>query len=266
MPSTDQQLSRLQDDPRLNEQLRLDKDKSYIHLLMPGKENNKGSLKMLRHVRNRHAYFELVKDLMRRMGYRVFENPPVYTNFFRLSKHKKFADRLQTLLMFKPLVVGPNQKEGLFLRMERAKLAYLILEEFLRIENFPRIGLEVFALHNTYEKTGKRDSRDQQKPSKAGGLDGINLVENWSIWTPWKVNSKLIRDYLGEKPAFLVMLKSHIILYLGIASPLAILAYAIILAVIPYYGLDSIHLNQFCFFMLLDLLVVGWLTILSADW
>lgn len=190
---------------------------------------------------------------MQRLGYRVFDNPSVYTSFFRLSKHKKFADRLQTLLMFKPLVVGPEKKTGLFLRMERTKLAYLIVEEFLRIENFPRMGLEVFAMHNTYEKNGKKSSALllKERPTKEGGLDGLNLQENWNIWTPWRVNHKLIRDYLGEKPAFFVMLKSHMILFLLIASPIAVVAYSIILAVIPYFGTEAIHINQFFFFLIL---------------
>lgn len=82
---------------------------------------------MYRNIKNRHAYFILVKELMERRGYNALPNPAIYTRFFRLNKHKKFADRLQTLLMFKPLLVGPDEKYGLFLRMERAKLAYLIL-------------------------------------------------------------------------------------------------------------------------------------------
>jgi hypothetical protein len=95
---------------------------------MPGRSINEGCRKMLKKIKNRSAYFKLTQELMTEMGYKVFKNPPVYTGFFRLNKHKKFSDRLQTLLMFKPLVVGPHEKLGLFLRMERSKLSYLILE------------------------------------------------------------------------------------------------------------------------------------------
>lgn len=61
---------------------------------------------MLTKVKNKRAYSERVTQLMRKYGYHTFLPPEVYTSFFRLNKHKKFKSRLQTLLMFKPLIIG----------------------------------------------------------------------------------------------------------------------------------------------------------------
>lgn len=48
--------------------------------------------------------------------------------------------------------------------------------------------------------------------------------------------------------------------------PVAILAYIIMLVILPTYGLGTVHINQFCFFLTLELILIAWLTILSADW
>lgn len=48
--------------------------------------------------------------------------------------------------------------------------------------------------------------------------------------------------------------------------PIALIAYVLILVVLPYYSLDTQHLNQFCFFLTFELVLIAWLTILSADW
>lgn len=71
---------------------------------------------------------------------------------------------------------------------------------------------------------------------------------------------------MGEKPAFFVMLKSHLILFLLLASPFAAAAYVIIQLVIPNSSSHALHINQFCFFLALELVLVVWLTVLSAQW
>jgi hypothetical protein len=62
------------------------------------------------------------------------------------------------------------------------------------------------------------------------------------------------------------MLKNHIIWYLMGLCPLAILAYVIMLVVLPNYGVANIHINQFSFFLTFELILIAWLTILTADW
>ena len=156
--------------------------------------------------------------------------------------------------MFRPLVVGPNGELELFLKMEKTRLSYLILLEHFRLENFNKFGYEIFTLHNSFEKSGKAE----HPTSVEGGLDGKNLRSSWSVCKPWKSDIKVIRDYLGETIAYFTFLKNRLILDLMVFSPISLLAFLIIILVLPLNLTKNGHLDTFVFYTTYAFVVLIW--------
>ena len=69
---------------------------------------NEGALKIFLEIKRRRDYFEKITELVETSGYKVFVPTTIYTSFFELNKKKKYSDRVKSLLMFKPLVAGPQ--------------------------------------------------------------------------------------------------------------------------------------------------------------
>ena len=83
----------------------------------------------------------------------------------------------------------------------------------------------MFALNDIFDKFGQMPEIIDDRPRKIeieGGLDGKNLIQEWSgIW-PWVANIITIKDYLGEAAAFQIFLKSHLIFHFVAVTPIGI--------------------------------------------
>lgn len=53
-------------------------------------------------------------------------------------------------MLYKPQIVGPDGQIDLFLKMEKIKLAYLLLKKTFKLNFLQKIGIDVFALNSTY--------------------------------------------------------------------------------------------------------------------
>lgn len=140
--------------------------------------------------------------------------------------------------------------------MERTRLSYLVLLEYFRIENFPQYGIEFYTLHNSFEKYGNTDKEVLEGVD--GGLDGYNLEKSWSVFTPWNSNIKVIRDYLGESFAYFTFLKNQLIYALILLSPIALIAFLIIVLVLPLNITHNSHLDTFVFFTVYSFIILIW--------
>lgn len=80
----------------------------------------------------------------------------------------------------------PDAELSLFNNMERSKLVYLSLQDYLKMENLYKIGLEVYAINNNVERFGTAN---------------FNLFSNMAIWKDFKKN-RLIDEWHGFIPFF----------------------------------------------------------------
>ena len=85
----------------------------------------------------------------------------------------------------------------------------------------------MFALHNDFERYGEVVDAIGWKSideSVNGGINGKNLADGWNTLTPWKINYETVRNYFGEDTAYQVYLKTHLIKYFMVITPLGIAA------------------------------------------
>lgn len=64
------------------------------------------------------------------------------------SKYNKGAgyfQKLRGILLYKPQIIGPYGELDLFLKMEKIKLAYLVLKKTFKLNFLEKIGFDVFA-------------------------------------------------------------------------------------------------------------------------
>ena len=62
--------------------------------------------------------------------------PPVYEEFLLPGKGLQGAgyfQRLKAILLYKPLIISPEGKLDLFYKMERTKLAYVLLKSTFKL-------------------------------------------------------------------------------------------------------------------------------------
>ena len=77
-----------------------EQEKNYLFLINRGKFNL-GVEKTYIKMKKRRRYFQLLRDLCKERGYRVFEEPLIYSGFKLASKKKKFFARLEQMLIYK---------------------------------------------------------------------------------------------------------------------------------------------------------------------
>jgi hypothetical protein len=106
-------------------------EKDYIYRLSRYKYNL-GVEKVYTKVKKQRRYFDILKQLSEKYHYRVYEPPTLYTEFRVLPKRKKFFNRLKHMLLYRESLVSPYGRLELFNRMERIKVAYSVLREYIR--------------------------------------------------------------------------------------------------------------------------------------
>lgn len=153
-------------------------------------------------------------------------------------------DRFKGLLLYEEYQLNPYGDYSIFSKMDRIKLAYLNLKKHIRIENLNRINCELFALHDDFERYGMIVDAFEDKmidSSVKGGINGKSLINCWNPFTPWKVDFETVRNYFGEDTAYQVYLKTHLILYFIVITPLGI-AGEVITRLFIYY---NTHYSQY---------------------
>ncbi len=97
------------------------------------------------------------------------------------------------MLVYKPNHVTPFGDLGLFLSMERIKLCYLIVKFNFKINYLEKMGIDILALNNDFEKFGD-GGEDMMVP---GGLDDTCLADRWYMFALFS-DIKTIRNYFGD--------------------------------------------------------------------
>jgi hypothetical protein len=69
----------------------------------------------------------------------------------------------------------------------------------------------------------------------------VNLLGKWNPLTPWRVDYETVRNYFGEDTAYQVYLKTHLIMYFIIITPLGILG-EVVARLFIYY---NTHYTQY---------------------
>ena len=63
-----------------------------------------------------------------------------------------------------------------------------------------KIGCEVFALHDNFERYGYVNHGFEHRlvdERVKGGINGVNLLDSWNPITPWIVDFVTVRNYFG---------------------------------------------------------------------
>lgn len=75
----------------------------------------------------------------------------VFKEFSLTDKEAKgatFYNKLENILLYKPLTVSSNGELSLFLNMEKTKLSYLVIKKYFKINYLSKIGMEIFTLND----------------------------------------------------------------------------------------------------------------------
>ena len=109
---------------------------------------NAGCKEVFLNLKRKRIILDKIKALNKRYGYSYYEYEESLYPFKLPSNKWSFFDKLSHTLLYKPILSGPYGEITLFNKMERIKLAYLSLQEHLKIENLNKIHLNVYAVND----------------------------------------------------------------------------------------------------------------------
>ena len=69
-----------------------------------------------------------------------------------------YFQRLRAIFFYQPQLVSPEGKLDLFLKMEKIKLAYVVLKSTFKIKFLEDIGFSVLALPSQFELRGEENN------------------------------------------------------------------------------------------------------------
>ena len=78
--------------------------------------------------------FEKIIELNKKYGYSVTEYKDNFVEFALPAKQKAFFEKLEHMLKYEYYNTSPYGELTMFTNMERIKLAYLKIQEFVKIE------------------------------------------------------------------------------------------------------------------------------------
>lgn len=178
-------------------------------------------------------------------------------------------DRLRGLLLYEEYEVSPYGDYALFCRMDRIKIAYLNLKRHVRVGNLGKLGCIVFSLHDDFERFGTvSEALEERRVVERvnGGVNGKDLFYDWNPLTPWKADHVTLRNYFGEETAYEVYLKTHLIFYFLLITPLGITG-EVVSRLFIYYnshytqymdrGFSSTHKQELLFHLVFFALTIG---------
>lgn len=118
---------------------------------------NRGCEKLFSIFKKRREIFQISKLIAEKHDYKVYEEPISFFEFYlpdKRSKNSSFFDKLEALLLYKPMMVGEIGELDLFMKMERTKLCYLIVKHSFKINFLRKMGFDFLCLPDTFEKFG----------------------------------------------------------------------------------------------------------------
>lgn len=139
-------------------------EKEYIFRLNRGKLNE-GCLTRLYKKKIRKRIFRMTMELNEKFGYESHAYDDAYFEFRVPSKRKAFFEKLDHLLRYEPTVVSAKGDLALFSKMERIKMASFTLGQHFKVHSFAPLGLELFALHDNFERYGDVEYDSEQQPN-----------------------------------------------------------------------------------------------------
>ena len=132
------------------------------------------------------------------------------------------------MLQYQYYNMTPYGQLTLFTNMERIKLAYLNIQQYIKIQNLRDMGIDLYAINNQYERNGdlsyQYDNRHtSEQNEKAPMHKPVSFMEQAYHWVGFMTNFRAVRDYFGDNYGFQLTFKVYLIVYLMIISPIAIL-------------------------------------------
>lgn len=100
------------------------------------KRLNRGCKIFYHQTEQRRKYFDFVYYLSDFYRFKSLQIPKVYEEFSLPGKGFQgsgYFQRLKAILLYKPQVVSPDGKIDLFLKMEKTKLAYILLKSNFKL-------------------------------------------------------------------------------------------------------------------------------------
>jgi hypothetical protein len=184
-------------------------EKDYLYRVNRFKFNS-GVEKLYVRIKKQRRYTEILRTLTTKYGYKTHQYPQLYTKFKLPPKSKKFFSRLGGMLLYRESLVGAYGELELFIKMERIKLAYFVLLEHVRVENFYMLNCSIFTLSDSFQKSGFIADEDcavfhqqtlqperVQYPNCHGGLNGRSLEMDWYQLRVYLSDFGTLRNYLG---------------------------------------------------------------------
>ena len=90
----------------------------------------------------------------------------MFVDFKVANSKKKFFFRFESVLFYKEQVMSPFGDLSLFNKMERIKVSFLVLREFIRTENLHNLNIKIFALNDNFEKYGTKSDTIDKRTAK----------------------------------------------------------------------------------------------------
>ena len=120
-----------------------------------------------------------------------------------------YFQRIKAILNYKPQVVGPDGNLDLFLKMEKIKLAYVLLKSTFKMNFLEKMGFDTVALSDDFELKGTGGNEGVR-----GGVDGENVKDCWPIYS-YFAEINVIRNYFGNLVGHEISFKIYTIYFMS---------------------------------------------------
>jgi len=114
---------------------------------------NQGCQLLYHQFLQRKQFFDLVYYLSDYHGFKSIQAPEMYEQFMIPGKGYSgsgYFQKLKAILLYKPQQVSPDGRLDLFLKMEKIKLAYIVLKSTFTVNTLNQMGINFLALHNDF--------------------------------------------------------------------------------------------------------------------
>jgi hypothetical protein len=110
--------------------------------------------------------------------------------------------------------VSPDGRLDLFLKMEKIKLAYIVIKSHFSINTLNEMGIKLLSLHDDFELKGEGGTEEIP-----GGVDGENVKDSWPFYSLF-TNTNVVRNYFGNNVGIEIAFKVYILYYfMAIVTP-----------------------------------------------
>jgi hypothetical protein len=174
--------------------------------------------KLLYHkAQQRKTFFDCMEYLCYYYGFKNVTAPEMYEQFTIPGKGFSGAgyfQRLRAMMLYKPQQVAADGKLDLFLKMEKIKLAYIVVKTTFKINVLQEMGFDFLALPSQFELSGKGGNDQIQ-----GGVDGENVRDSWPFYSLF-VKTNVVRNYFNNNVGLEIAFKIYLsYFFVAFATP-----------------------------------------------